>query len=353
MIRVRPGQVVKIERYADGVATVQVEVDGERGSAINYDDLTGPVSIGDRVILNTTASHLGLGTGGNHFIMGVVGSSTELDSPGHIMKCRYTPSQTAVLAVEEPDSPHHDVMQDGDLAGTPVVVATLHSMVPAAVVTVKAARPDARIVYIMSDGAALPAKMSRLVRELKEKGLLDAVITYGHAFGGDYEAVTIYSALLASRAVCGADLVVVAMGPGVVGTGTTWGASALEQGTIVDAVAVMGGRAIAAPRLSFADPRERHHGISHHSLTALGKVAARRCQVALPSLAAPERELVYAQLEDAGILQRHEVKEYPADHVLNLLRHYRLEVRTMGRSAAEDPGPFLSASAAALCALEG
>lgn len=352
MIRVRTGNVLSIDGREAGVTRLTVLVDGERAPAVNYDDLTGAVAEGDKVLLNTTAVHLDLGTGGMHFVMGVVGRETEYEGTGHIVKCRYTPVQATVLAVEEPASPHHDALKDGELDGVPVLVATLHSMVPAAAAVLKAERPHASVVYVMTDGAALPAQWSRLLGHMKRTGLVDAVITAGHAFGGDYEAVTIYSALLAAKRVCAADFVIVAMGPGVVGTGTTWGTTALEQGTILDAVAIMSGRPIAAPRVSLADPRERHQGISHHALTALGRIAARPCEVALPNLPNPHRERILAQLASAGIAAKHRVKEYEADLVLDLLAKLDFDVRTMGRTPHEDPGPFLSAGAAALCALE-
>ena len=83
--------------------------------------------------------------------------------------------------------------------------------------------PGRRLVYLMSDGAALPLGFSQTVTALKQEGLLAATITFGHAFGGDLEAVNIYSALLAAKHVVQADLAVVLMGPGVVGTGTTLG----------------------------------------------------------------------------------------------------------------------------------
>ena len=65
----------------------------------------------------------------------------------------------------------------------------------------------------------------------------------GQSFGGDLEAVTLHSGLLAARHVLGADLVVVAQGPGNLGTGTRWGFSGVAAGEAVNAVAVLGGRA--------------------------------------------------------------------------------------------------------------
>src|SRR5215831_19063098 len=118
----------------------------------------------------------------------------------------------------------------------------------------------------MTDGAGLPLAMSDLVADLRERDLVDATVTCGHAFGGDYEAVSVYSALAVARHVAGADAAVVAMGPGIVGTGTRLGFSGIEAGPILDAATGLGGDPIACLRISFADERPRHQGVSHHTL---------------------------------------------------------------------------------------
>ena len=70
----------------------------------------------------------------------------------------------------------------------------------------------------MTDGAALPIVISDLVDAMTRVGLIDTTITAGHAFGGDLEAVSVPSALALARHVTHADVAIVAMGPGVVGT---------------------------------------------------------------------------------------------------------------------------------------
>jgi hypothetical protein len=67
-------------------------------------------------------------------------------------------------------------------------------------------------------------------------------------------------------------VIVVADGPGNLGTDTTWGVSALASGHALAAARTLRGRPVAALRVSFADPRERHHGLSHHSVTILRDV---------------------------------------------------------------------------------
>ena len=320
--------------------------------ALLFPALTGLARPGDRVLLNTTAVHLGLGTGGYHFVMAVDGGQeTDLAGRGHIMKLRYTPWQLRVLAVEEPASPHHQVLQDMDsLGGRPVVALGLHSQLAPVVLALKLETGfKARLAYCMTDGAALPLAFSEQVAQLKEAGWLDLTVTVGHAFGGDLEAVTIWSGMLAAVGVGGADAVVIGMGPGVVGTGTRWGTTALEQAPLLDAAHRLGGHPIAVLRLAGADPRPRHRGVSHHSLTVLGRLVSCRCDVPLPRLEAGELSaLIDAQLKESGIAERHHLVTVDAWPVLHEARRRGIRFSTMGRGVDEDPVPFLAAAAAGL-----
>jgi len=329
-------------------AELVVEAGGKQALAINYDDLTGPVAEGDTVLLNTTAVELGLGTGGYHFVMAnLANEGTTAAGPGHIMKLRYTPLQFKVLAVEEEASPHRPALEAcADLEGMPVIVAPLHSLVAPAVAGVKAEAPHLKVAYIMTDAGALPLAFSRLVPRLKERGLLAATITVGQAFGGDFEAVNVYSGLLAAKAVGGADVAVVAMGPGHVGTNTAWGFSGLEQGEIVNAANILGGQAVAVPRISFADPRRRHFGLSHHTVTVLGRVALTPALVALPELDPAQRDFVRRQIAAAGLDRRHRFVEADGRPALDLLAALGIEVESMGRTRREDEVFFAAAGAA-------
>lgn len=351
-IRVREGRVERVEATTDAWTECIVRVDGAEARALSYHALTGPVAPGDRVSLNTTASHLGLGTGGYHFVSAVWGRAQDLVGPGHIMKLRYTPSQLRVLSVEEEGSPHREHLEAvPDLAGLPVLVGTVHSQVAVAAAALKAAWPEAEIVYVMTDGGALPAVFSRSAAQLRRTGLLAAVITIGHAFGGDVEAVNIYSGLAAAKAALRADAVIVCMGPGVVGTGTPLGTTSLELAPCLDAAAALGGTPIPIVRASFADPRPRHVGISHHVMTALTRLAHQRFLIPLPDVAPSDwRQRLSDQAE---ILQRrgHRIGWYDGEEMYRradrLLAGIGLSVTTMGRSAQEDPVFFWSAAAAA------
>ena len=158
----------------------------------------------------------------------------------------------------------------------PVVVADLHSALPAVLAGLRSERPEARVVYLMTDGGALPIAFSRTVAGLRDAGWLHGTVTVGQAYGGEHEAVTLHSGLLAARHVLGADVAVVIQGPGNVGTGTTWGYTGVAAGEALNAVGVLRGRGVAALRVSDADPRGRHRGISHHSRTAYGRVVPGR-----------------------------------------------------------------------------
>ncbi|MEG6616298.1 DUF3866 family protein [Peptococcaceae bacterium 1198_IL3148] len=351
MIRIRQGRVTKILTQHADVVDLMVAVEGLEQRAVNYTQLTGSVQVGDQVILNTTAVHKKLGTGGNHFVIANINNhSVDPAEAGHIMKLRYTPSQVKVLSVEEDDSPYADIMgRTTSLAGMPVVVATLHSMLPAVAAAIhRQSYGKLKVAYVMTDGAALPMAFSRMVKLLKGKNMIHSTITCGHAFGGDYEAVNIYSGLIAARAVAKADIAVVAMGPGIVGTGSKYGYTGLEQGQVVNAVHTLKGRAVAVPRISFADPRERHRGLSHHTRTALGDVALAQCTVTIPLMEQSKNQLVANQLRDSGISNKHQIVQVDADSALQALSDAGIKVTTMGRTVEQDREFFLAAGAAGI-----
>lgn len=348
MIRIRRGRVMAITGRRAGLTEVSVECEGAECRAINYDQLSGSVRAGDEVLLNTTAVHKALGTGGYHFIIANF-SVSEHDAPeaGHIIKLRYSPLQVKVLAAEEEDSPLSDAIKDiDDLDGLPVVIAGLHSQLPPYAAALARLRPGTRLVYLMTDGAALPAAFSRIVDELRRKELVHSVITCGHAFGGDYEAVNMYSGLITARAL-GADVVVAGMGPGIVGTGTRFGHTGIEQGQLVNAVSSLRGRPVVIPRINFADARTRQQGISHHTLTALCRVALARATVTIPVLPPEENEVLSRQISDSGLEKLHQVVAEDGSSGIDGMRQYELKVTSMGRGPEEIPEFFLAVGAAA------
>ena len=346
----RSGKVTRLLVERPGLQRVEVDLGDGPERAYVLTQLTGSVAVGDRVVVNTTAVELGLGTGGWHVVHWNLERETWAErGPGHIIKGRYTSLQADVGSAEEM---LEDFAEVESIDGMPVVAAALHSQLPAAAVAFKQRAPDARLAYVMTDGAGLPLALSDLAFALRERGLIDATVTCGHAFGGDYEAVSIFSALAVAKRAAGADAAVVAMGPGIVGTNTRLGFTGMEVGSILDAAAALDGQPIACLRVSFADPRSRHVGLSHHTRTALRVACRERVTVAVPRLGGEEDDRLRADLVDAGIDRRHDLVEVTPPDVLELLEQHGLNVVSMGRPAAEDPALFLAAGAAGELAAE-
>lgn len=341
----RSGSVVRVLSERRGLQRVEVDLGSGPERAYVLDELTGPVAPGDPVVVNTTAVDLGLGTGGWHFVhWNLARDEYVVPGPGHILKARYTSLQTDVGSTEEHLDDDASAMDA--IHGMPVVAAALHSQLPAVVATIRHLRPDARIAYVMTDGAALPLALSDLVAELQARDLLDTTITCGHAFGGEYEAISIYSALAIARTVARADVAVVVMGPGIVGTNSRLGFTGIEVGGVLDAATGLGGRPIACVRASFADPRERHQGVSHHTLTTLTVATRSRVEVPIPAVGEPVETQIHDDLAAAGITERHAVRAVAIPDVLALLVAADLRVTSMGRPAAADPVLFQCAAAA-------
>ncbi|NPV42429.1 MAG: DUF3866 family protein [Firmicutes bacterium] len=356
MIDIKKGTVIKIKEIRDGVEEILVDIDGIKEKAINYINLTGRIKKGDIVYLNTTAGNLKLGTGGYHFVMiNCNKNSITSDKEGHIMKMRYTPFQIKCFCVEEQQSPYHNMfLNDLELDGLPVIICELHSMVPCAAASVKINRGNnVKIAYIMTDGGCLPISFSKLVDCLKKSNLIDYTITIGHAFGGDYEAVNIYTGLIAAKYVIKSDIVITAMGPGIVGTGTKYGFTGIEQGEIINAVGILKGIPIAIPRISFSDKRDRHIGVSHHTLTILKKIALLPAIVPLHRYSSEKLDLILSQFRKEEILNKHRIRIKDGWPGVTYVKNIGfLKVTTMGRSINDDPEFFLTSSAAGIVASE-
>ncbi|MCW2581766.1 MAG: uncharacterized protein JWQ53_556 [Klenkia sp.] len=323
---------------------VTVPGDGDL-RALAHPSVVGTPEVGDAVLLNTTAWAQRLGTGGYALVVAFPDRlPADPTGPGHLVKARYTGLQVTVQGVDEQETPHHRVIADAeDVGGMPVVVADLHSALPAVLAGVHATAPDLRVAYVMTDGGALPAAFSRTLDALSDR--LAGVVTAGQAFGGDLEAVTVHTGLLAARHVLQADVTVVAQGPGNLGTGTPWGFSGVAAGEACNAVHVLGGRAVGALRISDADPRPRHRGVSHHSLTAFGRVALGGVTLVAPRGLSPE---LGAQVgEDlAGQPERNPVVWVPTEGLDDALAASPVRLSTMGRGLDAERAYFLAQAAA-------
>ena len=336
MTTFRTLRVVEMLAERPGLQRVGLD-DGSRAYALTQ--LTGAVAVGDEVVVNTTAVDLGLGTGGWHVVhWNLSRRGLHQPGPGHIMKIRYTSLQADTGAAEErldADESADGVVQLPHLGGVPVLVGSLHSQLGVAAAVAHALRPGLRVVYVMTDGAALPLALSDLVHDLRARGLLHATVTAGHAFGGDFEAVGTASALQVAVQRADADLVVCVMGPGVVGTASALGTTATEVASIATVAMQLGARPVVMVRASGADPRARHRGVSHHTRTALALTPV-AVDVVLPTA-----------LAAAGpALAPHRVVVTDGPDAAAVLDQQGLRVTTMGRGPHDDPVFFAAAAAA-------
>lgn len=347
MISYKNGTVRSIISNDNHLDWIEVDINGSKSRAVNYIGITGEINVGDRVVLNTTAIDLSLGTGGYHFVIyNHSNPSMDLKGEGHIMKLRYTPYQLKCLAAEEEDSPHHDLFKEfKSLDNHIFIVSTLHSMIAPISAMIKYINKDIKINYIMTDGGALPIAFSKTVAELKEKDIIESTITTGHAFGGDLECTNIYTGLIAAKEVLKGDVTIISMGPGIVGTGTKYGFSGIEQGNNINAINNLGGRAIVVPRISFKDSRDRHKGISHHTLTVLSEITNTSTNVVLPLLEASKNNYITKQIEKLGIQNKHEIFFEKGEDILKALEYFNLNTTTMGRSVEDDLEYFITLGA--------
>ena len=269
MLSLRRGRVTAILEEHEEL--VRLEVDG--APCVAYPRLTGPVALDDDVVVNVQARELGLGSGGFDVLHVNLSRGLELppEEGAHVMELPYTSLQFARRhAEEDTDLPER-------LDGMPVVACSLHSQVT----PVCAALRGLRVVYVQLEGGALAVSLSDALRELRREGLLETTIGAGACFGGDVDCVNVYSALAVAHAR-GAHVVVCAIGPGIVGTGTRLGHGGMAAAAAIEAASALGGRPVLALRVSDGDARARHQGVSHHSDAVLA-VTGDRARVGSPA----------------------------------------------------------------------
>jgi uncharacterized protein DUF3866 len=257
MLTLRRGRVTAVVERHEGLA--RIEVDGT--PCVAYPRHTGPVALGDDVLINVQGRELGLGSGGFDILYANLTRGLDLppEAGAHVMKLPYTPSQSAVLHAEEgrelPET----------LAGMPVVCCSLHSQVAPVCAGIGG---GARVAYVQLPGGALPVSLSDALRALGEHGLVETTVAVGSCVEGDVGCVSVASALLWAAAEA-FDVAVCAIGPGIVGTGSSFGHGGVAAAEAANVTQALQGRAIIAVRASEADERERHRGVSHHARATL------------------------------------------------------------------------------------
>jgi hypothetical protein len=321
-LTLRRGSVTAVVERCEGL--VRLEVDG--APCVAYPGLTGPVALGDDVLVNVQARELGLGSGGFDVLHANLtrGLGLAAEPGAHVMKLPYTPLQHAVRHAEE-GAPLAE-----SLAGLAVVCCTLHSQVVPVCAGLGEGR---RVAYVQLPGGALPVALSDALRALKARGLVETAVAVGACVAGDVHCVTV-SAALAWAAAAELDAVVCAIGPGIVGTGSALGHGGLAAAEAANAAAVLGASPVLALRVSEADERERHRGVSHHSRAVLAHCLG-GVRAAWPAGHEPPDWLAEREEVDASGWQE-ACGGLPLDH--------------MGRGPDDDPAFFASAFAAGLLA---
>jgi Protein of unknown function (DUF3866) len=350
----------------------------ERRRAIADVGLVGTAEVGDEVVVNVEALDLGLGSGGFDVVhvnltrglsAGAPVSPEGNGSPSPTdhgrgprdgtwresgaMKLNYTSLQHLVEPLDD------EVLELP--VGLPAAVLALHGQLAPLAWAFSTQAPGQRLGYVQSEGGALPGGHSRVVRELRHRGLLAGHLTAGAAFGGEGEAVSVAGALHHGLTKLGWDAAVCGPGPGIVGSGSMLGHGGMAALDSAHVALALGCPTLVVARMSSSDQRERHRGISHHTLTVLD-LLLEPVTVALPAgmrspvgsdLAAKlgavfgesggPRPAIAVDVERPVRLTRHDWRRAAVD--LPGFAASGLPTVTMGRSLAEDPLFFASALA--------
>jgi hypothetical protein len=318
---------------------LEVEVNGERRRAWADEVLLGEIREGDEVVVNVAALDLGLGSGGFDVVHVNLTRGLEGGPEGdaHVMKLNYTPLQHPVEPVDRPKA---WFLSDADrpirtTRLTPVAVLPLHGhLAPTAWAAAQAA-PGLRVGYVQTGGGALPGSLSRDVKQLRERDLLCGHITATPAYGGEHEALSVAGALDAAASELGWDAILIGPGPGIIGSDTAYGHGGMAALDNAHAALSLGLPIVISPRLSNADPRDRHRGLSHHTRTVLELLLA-PADVALPE----------GETELASSLENSKHRIHLAQPDLGGYAASGLPTTTMGRGLEDDPLFFAAPLAA-------
>jgi uncharacterized protein DUF3866 len=327
-----------------------VEIGGERRAAWADTALLGEMREGDEVVVNVAAVELGLGSGGFDVVhLNLTRGLDALpDGDAHVIMLNYTSLQHPVDPVERELGRFIPPIR-GKGATTPAgraipaLVLPLHGHLAPAGWAAAQASPGLRVGYVQTGGGALPGSLSRDVAVLRERDLLCGHVTAAPAYGGEHEALSVAGALDAAATDLGWDAIIVGPGPGIIGSDTALGHGGMAALDSTHAALALGFPTLISPRLSSGDPRERHRGASHHTLTVLELLLA-PVTVAVPggTVGTEHNEAVETLKSAAG--SRHHLTEAPAD--LAAYAAAGLPTTTMGRTIEQDELFFLAALAA-------
>lgn len=345
MLSLEKGRVIEILQQGDKTQMLNVEntINGLIERAINYIEETGICSRGDLVIINTVGNKLNLGTGGYNIVY--YNTSLDLDNEvffdrknGHIIKMKYTQCQVKVKSVEENTDFKNIFENHVKLLQRPVVFAILHSMISPLVRTIKCINNNINISCVYTYGGAMNANNSFSLKRLKEEGLINSVITTGECYGGDYEAINITTGIMFGLNQLKNDIIIVCSGPGIAGSSTYYGFSTFDLIGSIYITKQLGLLPILIPRISLADQRERHIGVSMQSIAIL------------QTLDFPIHVVLYRDNEDMegfrfihnqfikyNVINKHIFNIIDDGIIKENIDFITEDTRVMGRSYIEDP----------------
>jgi hypothetical protein len=366
MLKLRRATVLQAGPADGPEQQLAISIEGERRPAVADVGLIGPSQVGDELVVNVQARDLGLGSGGFDIVHVNLtrGLSGEGRPGAHVMKLNYTSLQHAVQPLDDALT---GVPDGGAYAGEqlclpldgPVAVLALHGQLAAVAWAFAESNPGATLGYVQTPGGALPGGHSRVVRELRERGLLAGHLTAGAAYGGEGESISTAGALHHGLHTLGWDAAVCGPGPGIVGSSSPLGHGGMHALDSAHTALALGAPTLVVARMSSADPRPRHRGISHHTLTVLD-LLLEPVTVALPAgirspvgadlraglssvlrsaspasstqRARPQLEL---DVDRPARMARHDWRRAPVDMPAYL--RSALPAETMGRALLEDP----------------
>jgi Protein of unknown function (DUF3866) len=325
VLKLRRGVVV-------ATAPLTVEVTGERRPAWADPALIGAVEEGDEVIVNVEAFDLGLGSGGFDIVhanltRGLEGGD---EAGAHVFKLNYTPIQHPVEPVERGEE------LELSRRPIPVLVIPLHGHLAPAVWAAAELDQGLRVGFVQTAGGALPGTLSRDVAELRRRGLLREHVTVAPAYGGEAEAISVVGALDAAATTLDWGAAIVGPGPGMLGSASHYGHGGMAALDSAHAALSLGLPTLLGPRLSAADPRARHRGLSHHTASVLDLLLG-GVEVPLPG---DFEEIAPVQ---ASLPDPHQARPQPVD--LDGYAASGLSTEVMGRGLDEDRLFFAAALA--------
>ncbi len=255
-VGLRWGMVTAVADGPDGL--VRLEVDGE--PCLGYPRLTGPVEVGDMVLVNHQARTIRLPGAADVLAVNLTrGLRLPAADGARGLAWPLAPNQLAVRYAEE-EAGELPVRVDGLV----VVCCGLHEQL----VPVCAALRGRRVAYVQLGGGALPVSLSDAVRALRARHILETTIAVAPCVDAELQCVTVASALTVAAAR-GIEVVVAGVGPGVVTTRARLGHGGLSVADAANAAAALGGACVIAPCVSTSASREDERGLSPRTRSAL------------------------------------------------------------------------------------